>query len=140
MAIVALEKLTLSAVVWEFLQALGKLSGLKVTFLWTLGHQGIWGNEEADTLARYGANKDPVGQVTGVTFTAGKEGIRGYLQQEHPTGWIATSWLPPVQDALESLPSRASELLALSRLRLKLAVWLLTGHTTLKARVKYLIL
>jgi len=47
--------------------------------MWTPGHWGLWGNEEADTLTRYGANKDPVGQVTGVTFAAGKEGIRGYL-------------------------------------------------------------
>jgi len=121
------------------LQAIGKLSRLKVTFLWTPVHQGIWGNEEADTLARYGANKDSVGQVTGVTFAAGK-GVRSCLQQEHLTGWIAMSWLPPVQDAFESLPSRASELLAVSSLRLKVAVWLLTGHTTPRAHVKSRIL
>jgi len=58
------------------LQALEKLSGPKVTFLWAPGQQGIRGNEEADTVARYGANKDPGGQVTGVTFAVGKEGIR----------------------------------------------------------------
>jgi hypothetical protein len=84
------------------LQALGKLSRPKVTFLWTPVHQGIWGNEEADTLAKYGANKDPVGQVTGVSFAAGKEGVRSCLQHENLTGWIAMLWLPPVQDAFES--------------------------------------
>jgi hypothetical protein len=35
----------------------------------------------------------------------------------------------------QSLPSRARELLAVSRLKFKVAVGLLTGHTTLTARV-----
>jgi hypothetical protein len=42
------------------------------------------------------------------------------------------SCLPPVQDAVRSLPSRAYELLAVSRL----AVWLLPGQTTLRAHVE----
>jgi hypothetical protein len=40
-AVVTLEKLTESALVWECLQALGKLSRPKVTILWTPVHQGM---------------------------------------------------------------------------------------------------
>jgi hypothetical protein len=51
--------------------------------------------------------------------------------------WVDSHlWLPPVQDAVCVLPSRASELLAVSRLRFKFAVWLLTGHTTQRAHVE----
>ncbi|XP_034173823.1 uncharacterized protein LOC117601317 [Osmia lignaria lignaria] len=53
-AINALAK-TSTESVWEGMQALAQLSRLnKITFIWTLGHQGVQGNEIADGLAKLG--------------------------------------------------------------------------------------
>jgi len=61
------------ALVWESTQALEKLSGYnKVTLVWTPGHDGRPGNEEADKLAKEGNNGDPSDQIVGIPFVVGK--------------------------------------------------------------------
>jgi ribonuclease HI len=53
-ALAALTKATTeSALIWECMQALGKLSeSNNITLIWILWHQGILGNEEVDRLAK----------------------------------------------------------------------------------------
>jgi Ribonuclease HI len=61
----------------------------KVTLVWIFGYQGILTNEEADRLAKEGANKDRIAQVIGVIFPAGKEVFRSDLRQDHLTRGVA---------------------------------------------------
>jgi ribonuclease HI len=81
-SIAALTKTTTeSALLWESMQALETWSGYnKVTLVRTPGHHGIPRNEEADKLAKEGANGVPSGQTVGIPFVVGKEAIRSHLR------------------------------------------------------------
>jgi hypothetical protein len=95
----------------------------------------MWGNEEADIFTRDGAYRNPVGRSVVYPLLRANR-LSGVLVTRAPNWVDSQLWLPPVQDAVRALPSRASELLALNRLRFKVAVWLLTGHTTQRAHVE----
>lgn len=92
--------------------------------------------QHLDRLAKYGKNKDPVGQVSGVSSAVGKEFIRSHCRRGHLTRCAACHSCRQSKKLL-SHPwrSRASELLAMSRPRHKLAAGLQTGHTALTAHV-----
>jgi len=78
-------------------------------------------------LAKDEANKDAVGQVTGVPFAARKRG-----HQEHLTGWVVCHGCR--QSNTYPLQITESELLQ-GRLTLRVAVGLLAGHTDPKAHL-----
>ena len=79
---------TESALVWESIQALEKLSGsIKVTLASIPRHYGILGNEEPDKLAEEGTNGVPSDQTVGIPFVMGKDVIWSHLRQEHLNKW-----------------------------------------------------
>jgi ribonuclease HI len=84
-ALPALAKTTTkSSLVWECMQVLEKLSKFnKVTLIWIPGHQGITGNEEADSLAKEGAIEVPPNQFAAIPFSVGKHLIKKQLEEKH---------------------------------------------------------
>jgi hypothetical protein len=140
-AIAALAKTTTeSSLVWECMQVLEELSkSNRVTLMWIPGHQGIPGNEEADRLAKEGAVEVPPDQSAAITFNVGKNLIKKQLEQRHRDRWNACTGYRQSKVLMRYLlPSRASELLAMNRSRLRIAVGLLTGHTNLRAYHSFL--
>jgi hypothetical protein len=119
------------------MQVLEKLSKFnKVTLMWIPGHQGIPGNEEADKLDKEGAVKVPPNQVAAIPCSVRKNLIKKQLELRHRARWTTCSGCRQSKVLMRySLPTRANELLAMSRLRLKAAVGLLTGHTSLRGHL-----
>jgi ribonuclease HI len=136
--ITALAKIiTESALVWESTQALEKLIGsIKVTLAWVPGHYGIPGNEEPDKLSEKGTNGFPSYQMFDIPFVVGKEVIWSHLRREHLNRWKTCEVCCHSNTVMsETLPSRKKELQAMSRQKLKVAVGMLKGHTTLRANM-----
>ena len=95
----------------------------------------IPGNKEADWLAKAGAIKVPPNQFT-IAFSEGKKLIKKQLDLEHQGRWAACTGCWQSEMLMRyPLSSRANELLAVSKLRLRAAVGLLTGKTALWAHL-----
>jgi hypothetical protein len=124
-----------SSLVWESMQVLGKLSEFNEdTLEWILWHQGIPGNEKADRLAKEGSTEVLPNRFTSIPFSAGKKLIKNHLDLRHQARWAACADCRQSKMLMRyPLSSRANELLEISILRLRAAVGLLTGHTTLRA-------
>jgi hypothetical protein len=119
------------------MQVLEKLNKFdKVTLMWIPRHQGIPGNEEADRLAKEGAFEVPPNQSAALPFSVGKNLVKKQLEQRHQARWAACAAYQQSKVLMRyPLPSRTNELLAMNGLRLRAAVGLLTGHTSLRAHL-----
>jgi hypothetical protein len=90
-----------------------------------------------DKFVTEGTDKVPYDQIAVIPFAVGKEVIRSHLRQEHLNRWKACKGCCQSKMLMsEPLPSKAKELQAMSRPKLKMAVRLLTGHTTVRTHVK----
>jgi hypothetical protein len=108
----------------------------KVSLMWISRHQGIPGNEEADRLAKEEVAEVPPNQFAAIPFSVGKNLIKKRLEQRHRDRWVACTGCRLTKGLMSYLlPSIANELLAMSKLRLRAAVGLLTGHTSLRAHL-----
>jgi hypothetical protein len=93
-------------------------------------------NEEADNLAKEGPSKLPVDQTAVIPFVVGKEVSGSHLRQEYLNRWKAYNGYCHSKLLMsEHLPRRAEEFQAMSRLKIKVAVVLLTGFTNSTARI-----
>jgi hypothetical protein len=118
--------------VWECIQALGKLSEFnKVTLLWTHRHQEILGNEKTNRLAKERAMKAPPSQTAVIPFSVHQKLIKRHLELVHQARWDACGGCCQSKELMRyHLPGAVNELLAISRFRLRAAVGLLTSRTT----------
>jgi hypothetical protein len=90
----------------------------------------------ADRLAKEGAVEVPPHQFAAIPFSVSKNLIKKQLEQRHRARWAACTGYRQSKVLMRYLlPSRASELLAMNKLRLRAAVELLTGHTSLRAHL-----
>jgi hypothetical protein len=84
--------------------------------------QGIPCSEEADRLAKEGAVEVSPNQFVAIPFSVGKNIIKKQLEQKHRDRWTAgTEYRQSKVLMSYPLPSRASELLAMNRSRLRIA-------------------
>ena len=89
-------------------------------------------NEEADRLAK----EVPPNQSAAIPFSVGKNLIKKQLEQKHQARWTACTGCRQSKVLMRyPLPSKANELLTMNKLRLRAAVGLLTGHTSLRAHL-----
>jgi predicted Zn-ribbon and HTH transcriptional regulator len=85
---------------------------------------------------RKGLLEVPPHQFAAIPISAGKNLIKKQLEQRHRARWTAcTGYRQSKVLVRYLLPSRASELLAMNKSRLRGAVGLLTGHTSLRAHL-----
>lgn len=115
-AIGALAKTTTeSSVVWDCMQALNSLGERNsITLVWVPGHQGIQGNEMADSLAKLGTLEEPACQRVGVPFAIGKNHIKDWLKREHRTAWVKLKSCRQAKVLMtQPLPGRTKELLTM---------------------------
>ncbi|XP_020297531.1 uncharacterized protein LOC109862048 [Pseudomyrmex gracilis] len=104
---------TESSVVWDCIKALNRLGERNnITLVWVPGHQGIQGNEVADSLAKLRTLEEPVCQIVGVPFATGKNHIKDWLKREHRISWeILKSCRQAKALMTQPLPGRTKELL-----------------------------
>ena len=78
----------------------------------------------------------PPSQTAVIPFSVGKKLIKRHLELEHQAKWDACIGYRLSKILMGYLlPSTANEYLAMSSLRLRAAVGLLTGHTSLRAHL-----
>jgi hypothetical protein len=108
----------------------------KVTLVWIPRHQGTPDNEAVKRLDTEGATAVPPNQFTAIPFSVGKKLIKKHLELKHLARWATCTGCQQSKMLMRyPLLGRSNKLLAVSRLTLRAAVGLLTGHTNLRRQV-----
>jgi ribonuclease HI len=128
-----------SRLVAECLDALSELAGLnEVSLFWMLGHRGVFGNEEADKLARQASAKLLLGPelALGIPRCLTREAIKNWTEYQHHSTWRD---LPGHRHGKlfigKPCKKRADDLLKLSRNVLRLTVAIFTGHAPVRGHL-----
>lgn len=107
----------------------------RITLEWVPGHQGIAGNDKADSLAKEGSSKSLVGPepTCGISYRTARKAIRETLQEQHLAHWMSLPGLRQSRMFIgDSFNARVEELLKLSRNQIRLATGIITGHISLR--------
>ena len=102
-----------------------------ITLKWVRGHIGTLGNEVADDLAKAGAMAKFVGPepAVGVSPAVVLSSIRGISTSKHDRHWQELDSCRQAKEfGIVRNPKKARLLLKLSRVNLRAAMCLLTGH------------
>jgi len=118
--------------VWKGMQVLEELTGShKIPLVWMTAHHAILGNE-GDKFVEEGTNKVPSDQTVGIPSVVRE----GHLRHKHLNRWEACKVCRQSKMLRREYQlSRAKELQAMNRPKIKGTVGLLTGHTTLRAHM-----
>jgi hypothetical protein len=110
----------------------------EVTLVWVPEHRGIFGNEEADKLARQASAKPLLGTepALGILKCLTREAIKNWTEYQHHSTW---SDLPGHRHGKlfigKPCKKRADDLLRLSSHLLRLTVAIFTGHAPVRGHL-----
>ena len=101
-----------------------------INLFWVPGHSGIIGNEEADMLARAGAEAEhPRVIQIGITTGAVKQVLKQRLQKQFSESWRTQRQFGFSRECIKGPSDRVTrELLNLTRKKIRGVVALVTGH------------
>ncbi|XP_066903574.1 uncharacterized protein [Halyomorpha halys] len=128
-----------SGLVWNCLERLKELArGNKLTLMWTPGHEGIEGNEMADTLARKGSEMMLIGPepYCSISGSAIRNVVNSWEQKEKETYWTLKPGMKQSKLFIKISEEKAKFYLNLTRNELRMITGLLTGHCPLKYHLK----
>ena len=125
-----------SKLTWDCIVALEALAAkAAVQLVWCPGHTGILGNEEADRLAKTGANRNYTGvePPCGIGYGNAKYAIKNGKRQDHLKHWDGIKNQKHSKNYLGTPDkNRAKQLLLLERDQVRILTGLLTGHCQLR--------
>jgi len=121
-----------SRLVWDCIVALQQLSSHNaVRLFWVPGHSGIYGNEQAEPLAKAASFKSYVGPelVLPVPTSVVQSQLQAWTLRETQTRWPDLKSCRQAKETIDGLNhQRTKEMLRLPRKLLRLTVGVYTGH------------
>lgn len=136
-ALKALESITCtSKAIWSCKEALGSLGGKnKISLIWIPSHTGYEGNEEADNLAKAGAEYNPVGPepVLGIAYNTAKHTIVIREKEKSKRYWERLPGLNHSKAFIPDMTKKVTDTIReLGRKHLKALMGMYTGHCRLR--------
>lgn len=128
--------------VLECVNALNQIGASNdLELIWIPSHSGLFGNEEADELARAGSTAALVGPSPTIPLSRGwvKGAIDEWLEAEHKAHWLTPIDLYRQTRNVISVPSsrsNAAKLISLKKPILRKLVGFVTGHSFFKKHLK----